>query len=198
MVDNYILRLAECGDSEQLLAIYSRYVTDTAVTFEYDVPTVSEFEDRIRSKTESFPWIVCELDGRVIGYAYASKYRERTAYRWSCELSVYVADDFHRHGIGKALYLALLDILRLQGYRTALACVTHPNEVSDRFHRSLGFEQSGLFPNVGYKNGRWWGVTWYQLTLTDYSSFPQAPIPVKDISATNIEKILNRRICTQN
>ncbi len=198
MKREFSFRLAVPEDAAQMLDIYSRYVTETAVTFEYDVPTVTEFENRIRKISERFPWIVCETDGRIVGYAYASEYRERAAFRWSCELSVYVADVFQRHGIGKVLYRVLLDVLRLQGYRTAVACVTYPNAVSDAFHRGLGFEYTGLFPNVGYKLGRWWGISWYQFALTGYSSFPASPIPIIDVSATDIEKILNDRIYMQN
>ena len=131
MKEQFTLRLAVPEDAEQIIGIYSRYVTETAVTFEYDVPTVCEFENRIRKISERFPWIVCETDGRIVGYAYASEYRERAAFRWSCELSVYVADDFQGCGIGKALYLALFDILRGLGFRTACACITYPNEASE-------------------------------------------------------------------
>ena len=191
MKREFSFRLAVPEDAAQMLDIYSRYVTETAVTFEYDVPTVCEFENRIRKISERFPWIVCETDGRIVGYAYASEYRERAAFRWSCELSVYVADVFQRHGIGKVLYRVLLDVLRLQGYHTAVACVTYPNAVSDAFHRGLGFEYTGLFPNVGYKLGSWWGVSWYQTPLTDYPTSPTEPLVIGEIPAGEILKILN-------
>jgi phosphinothricin acetyltransferase len=191
MKREFSFRLAVPEDAAQMLDIYSRYVTETAVTFEYDVPTVTEFENRIRKISERFPWIVCETDGRIVGYAYASEYRERAAFRWSCELSVYVADVFQGHGIGKVLYRVLLDVLRLQGYRTAVACVTYPNAVSDAFHRGLGFEYTGIFPNVGYKLGRWWGVSWYQFALTDYPTPPAEPLEIGEIPVEEILKILN-------
>ncbi len=191
MKEKFTLRLATPEDAEQIIGIYSRYVTETAVTFEYDVPTVCEFENRIRKVNSRFPWIVCELDSRIVGYAYASYFRERAAFRWSCELSVYVADEFQGHGIGKVLYRALLDVLRIQGYRTAVACVTYPNVVSDAFHRGLGFEHTGIFPNVGYKLGRWWGVSWYQLPLTEYPTDPAEPLVISEIPVGEILKILN-------
>ena len=191
MKEQFTLRLAVPEDAEQIIGIYSRYVTETAVTFEYDVPTVCEFEERIRKISSSFPWIVCETDSLIVGYAYASYFRERAAFRWSCELSVYVSDEFQGHGIGKVLYRTLLDILRLQGYRTAVACVTYPNAVSDAFHRCLGFEYTGLFPNVGYKLGSWWGVSWYQIALTDYPTSPAEPLEVGEIPVGEILKILN-------
>ena len=191
MNEQFTLRLAVPEDAEQIIGIYSRYVTETAVTFEYDVPTVCEFEDRIRKVNSRFPWIVCETDSRIVGYSYASHFRERAAFRWSCELSVYVADEFQGHGIGKVLYRALLDVLRLQGYRTAVACVTYPNAVSDAFHRSLGFEHTGIFPNVGYKLGRWWGVSWYQIPLTDYPTSTVETLVIEEIPVGEILKILN-------
>lgn len=187
----YCFRSAVPEDSEQLLAIYSRYVTETTVTFEYDVPTVEMFAERIRRITQRFPWIVCEKDGIAVGYAYASEYRERAAFRWSCELSVYVADGCQGMGIGKMLYTALFDVLRCLGYRTACACITYPNETSEPFHRSLGFEQVGIFQKVGYKMGAWRDVVWYQLSLAEYSEEPDLPVTVNELSESELECILN-------
>ncbi len=189
MKEEFSFRLAVPEDAEQLLGIYARYVRETAVTFEYDVPSVGDFESRIREINSRFPWIVCELDNRIVGYAYASEYRERAAFKWSCELSVYVADAFHGRGIGKTLYLALLDILRLLGYRTALACVTYPNSTSDTFHKSLGFELVGIFPCVGYKMGSWCGVSWYQLVLMECVASPEAPIAIGEIPTVELENV---------
>ena len=191
MKNVFSFRLAEERDSAHMLDIYSRYVTETAVTFEYDVPTTEEFACRIRKVTSRYPWIVCECGGRVVGYAYASEFRERAAFKWSCELSVYVADDHQGHGIGKALYKALLDLLKRLGYRTAIACVTYPNEVSDKFHRSLGFVHTGVFGDVGYKLGEWRGVSWYQLPLAEYSLSPDAPKSIVEMDPAELCDVLD-------
>jgi phosphinothricin acetyltransferase len=168
------IRVATPKDGEALLNIYKWYIENTAITFETEVPTVEAFEQRIANTLARFPWLVCEVDGAVAGYAYASKHRERAAYRWSADLSIYVDEKYHRRYIAKALYQALEEILRLQGYYTVFAGVTTPNPKSEAFHTAYGFETIGVFENVGYKLGQWRGVKWFSYILADYQKEPTA------------------------
>lgn len=168
------LRKATPEDGSALAAIYKYYVESTAVTFEYIAPTGEEFAERIFHKTEKYPFIVAEEDGRPIGYAYASEYRERAAYSWDVETSVYIAEEFQGQGIGKRLYSALEEILRLQGVVNLYACITYPNTYSVAMHESFGFSYIGRFHMAGYKFGQWRDVSWFEKQI----SFPENPLPV--------------------
>src|SRR5512138_2211412 len=121
------LRLATSADAEGILAIYAPVVRATTISFELVPPTTAQMQTRIESTLERFPWLVCELDGRIIGYAYASRHRERPGYQWAADVSVYVAPDLHRQGIGRSLYTPLLAILKDLGYYSALAGIALPN-----------------------------------------------------------------------
>ena len=169
------IRLATPKDGEAILNIYKYYIENTAITFETEVPSVEAFGQRIENTLSRFPWLVCEVDDVVAGYAYASKHRERAAYQWSADLSIYVDEKYHRRHIAKALYQVLEETLRLQGYYTVFAGVTSPNPKSEAFHAAYGFDTVGVFENVGYKLEQWWGVKWFKYTLTDYQKKPTAP-----------------------
>jgi phosphinothricin acetyltransferase len=146
---SYSIRLAKEEDVDALLAIYAPYVEDTFISFEYEVPSRDEFLERIRIFSADYPYLVCEYAGRVIGYAYASKHRTRTAYQWSVESTVYLQKDFHRKGIARVLYEALFEMLRLQGYFNVYAGISLPNEQSVAFHLALGFEEIGVLKISG-------------------------------------------------
>lgn len=171
------IRLATKDDAKELLEIYEVYIKHTAVTFEIEVPSVSAFAERIEKITETFPWLVCEVDGEIAGYAYASKHGERAAYRWSTDLSVYINEKYHRNHIATALYTALIEILRKQGYYTVYAGVSTPNPKSEAFHTAFGFRTVGVFQNVGYKLGEWRGVTWFELPIRGYVAEPEEAVP---------------------
>lgn len=195
MFNNKKIRLATKDDSVALLNIYECYIRDTAITFEIEVPSVAEFAQRIESILERFPWIVCEIDGEVIGYAYASKHGERAAYQWSADLSIYVNSKYHRRHIATALYTALLEVLRMQGYYTAFAATTVPNPNSEAFHSEFGFETVGVFDNVGYKLGEWRSVKWFKLTLCDYQKEPTLPVTIGDVKdSETFEDVLRRAV----
>ena len=140
-----ILRPATVDDAAEMLAIYAPYVIQTTVSSEYDAPTLEEFTRRIRTFTEKLPWLVCIIDGEVAGYGYASPHRTRAAYQWSVETSIYVAQDWHRHGIAGAIYAALFEVLAMQGYYNIYVGITSPNERSMKFHKSMGFVISGAY-----------------------------------------------------
>ena len=160
MTDTKRIRFADTSDAAAILGIYEEYIRNTRVTFEIEVPTLAEFSERMERITGQFPWLVCEIDGEIAGYAYGSKHGERAAYRWSADLSVYINEKYHRRGIATALYKALTEILRRQGYFTVYAGVSTPNLKSEAFHEAFGFRNLGEFKNVGYKLGAWCGVAW--------------------------------------
>lgn len=152
-------------DAAACAAIYAPYVEDGATSFEEIAPDATRFRSRIATITRTHPWLVLEDGGRVTGYAYASMHRSRPAYRWAAELGIYVDAAYHRCGAGRRLYEALLDLLRRQNIRIALAGITLPNEASVAFHRAFGFEAVGTYRGVGWKQGAWRDVSWWQLAL---------------------------------
>jgi L-amino acid N-acyltransferase YncA len=169
------LRLAEPADAAGILAIYEPIVRETAISFELEPPSEGEMRRRIESTVERKPWLVCEDGGAVAGYAYATAYRERPAYQWSTETSVYVHPSHQRRGVARGLYTALLAALRAQGFCTALAAVALPNPASVGFHESCGFQWIGVFSSVGYKLGAWHDVGWLQLWLRGDHGAPESP-----------------------
>lgn len=162
------IREARMSDAAQILCIYAPFVLDTAVSFEASVPDEKDFRCRMSRIIESYPYYVCECDGKVIGYAYAARHREREAYKFSAETSVYILPEFHRRGIGRSLYRRLFDSLSERGCHTALAAITLPNQSSVALHSALGFHRVGIFHNVGFKLGAWHDVIWMEKALSDY------------------------------
>lgn len=159
------IRSVKLDDAARILEIYSPHITNSSTSFETDVPSIDEFKKRISEYTSKFPWIVYELDGKVVGYAYASAHRSRCAYEWSVESSVYVDPDFQGKGVGSKLYQELFKLLKTQGVVNIFAGITLPNEGSIKLHESLGFTYIGKFMDVGFKQGQWWDVGWWQLQL---------------------------------
>lgn len=166
------LRAATERDAEALLSIYAPYVTDTAVTFEYEIPSTGEFSSRIRHVQQKYPWLVAEADGEILGYAYAGAFHERAAYDWAAELSVYVARDRKRLGIGARLYEALELILKEQGILNLYACIACPEKEDEhltadsmRFHEKLGFRVVGKFH-------RWYHMVWMEKHIGPHGGNP--------------------------
>lgn len=172
-----LIRPAKPADAKQCLDIYEPIVLETPISFETEAPTVEEFERRIRDTMESYPWLVGVADGRVAGYAYACKHRQRRAYQWSVEVSAYVDEAFRRKGVGRSLYERLFEYLKRQGFCNAYAGIALPNPASVAFHESMGFEPVGIYKSVGFKLGRWHDVGWWALRLADADCAPAAPIP---------------------
>jgi phosphinothricin acetyltransferase len=168
------VRAATQADATACAAIYAPYVTDTAITFEVEPPTVEQIAARITAAERTHAWLVLEnLDeGRVVGYAYAGPFKERPAYRFSCEVSVYLEIGLRRSGGGRALYEALFPRLADRGFRTAVAGMTLPNEASAGLHKALGFEPVGTYRRIGWKHGRWHDVAWMQRMLTESTDPP--------------------------
>lgn len=174
------VRLATLSDAEAILEIYKPFVTDSVVTFEEVVPSVREFRQRMASILEECPYLVCLMDGRIIGYAYASAYRSRSSYRWNREVTIYIHPDGQRKRIGTALYFALIEILKRQNFANLLAVVTLPNEGSARLHEHVGFKPCAVFNQVGYKMNQWHQVGWWELALTSPTEKPKEPILFND------------------
>lgn len=179
---NPTIRLAEKRDVPGILEIYSPFILETAVTFEEIVPDEESFWKRIQEIMTELPFLVCEIDGRIAGYAYASGYRSRASYRWTKEVSVYVHPDFHRKRVAQALYTSLNEMVRHQGIADLLAIITIPNEPSVAFHEQFGYRKCGEFLKVGYKLGQWQNVGWFELFLQDETQAPKDRIlPLNEI-----------------
>lgn len=161
----YELRPALSRDAEMIAAIYRPIVETTAISFEEVAPDAAEFSRRIAEITRTYPWLVAEIDGTVVGYAYASRHRERAGYRHSVDVSAYVAQSARGQGIGTALYGRLLRELREREFHAAFAGITLPNDASISLHRRAGFEPVGIYKEVGRKFDRWLDVSWWQRTL---------------------------------
>lgn len=168
------LRVAEVRDLPAMLEIYRPYVEASTASFEYETPTAEIFAARFAAVTARYPWLVAEEDGRVLGYAYASRAFERVAYQWDADVSIYLCEEAHGRGIGRALYARLEELMRGLGYCTLYALITGENEGSLAFHRAVGYHHIATFPRSGYKFGRWLDVHWYEKSLCEK---PQTPPP---------------------
>ena len=159
------VRDATEDDAAACAAIYAPYVRDTSITFEYEPPGPAGMAQRISAAQRAHAWLVLEDDGRVVGYAYGGPYKERAAYRWSCEVSVYLETGRRRSGGGRLLYESLFARLAERGFRTLVAVMTLPNDASEGMHRALGFEPVGTLRRVGWKHGEWRDVAWAQRSI---------------------------------
>jgi phosphinothricin acetyltransferase len=166
-VTSISIRDARAGDAAAVLDIYRPFVTDTAVSFEMEPPTAAEIEARIASAQSRWAWLVAERDGQVAGYAYASAFRTRAAYRFTAEVSAYVHPAHRGGGVARALYRRLFEVLIGKGYCNAYAGIALPNDASVAFHQALGFTSVGVFHRAGWKFGRWHDVSWWEVTLQD-------------------------------
>lgn len=156
------IRSAKLEDAPSILAIYRPYVLKTSITFEYDVPSLESFRERMRQTLLSFPYLVAEVDEQIVGYAYASTYYARRAYDWTAEISIYLQEKSCGQHLGTQLFQALEADLKERGFRNLVSCISLPNDASLGFHSKLGFEKVGHFPKVGYKFGQWYDTVWFQ------------------------------------
>lgn len=193
------IRIASENDAEDILKIYAPYIEQTAITFEYEVPSLEEFTERIRKTLKQYPYLVAEKDGIIVGYAYVNCLKDRAAYDWAVETSIYV-DMTHKHeGIGKKLYDVLEQILKEQGILNLYACIAYPETEDEyltkdsvRFHEHLGYRMIGEFCKCGYKFDRWYHMVWMEKMIGEHhagQSAPQAFPSVRD--SVKIRQILN-------
>lgn len=176
------IRIASQADAAALLEIYAPYVTGTAITFEYEVPSPEEFAGRIRHTLERYPYLVAEADGQILGYAYVSPFKERAAYDWAVETSIYVRQDFGGRGIGRRLYEGMEQILVRQNILNLNACIACPETDDEylthgsiRFHEKMGYRMVGMFHNCGYKFDRWYHMVWMEKMIGPHTA-PQLPV----------------------
>ena len=189
------LRLATAADAAAILAVYAPYI-DTAISFEGTVPTLDVFQARLAAIMDPYPCLVCEEKGQVVGYAYASAFGQRAAYQWTAVLSIYLMPQAQGRGIGKALYRALIELLRMQGIVTLCAIIALPNPASIRLHEQAGFVHMGRFPVAGYKLGAWRDELWMTLQLTDSLEAPAPVIPVGQLDEGLVEGVLRQQART--
>lgn len=181
------IRTATKADAPALLNIYAPYVEQTAITFEYEVPSVEEFAGRIEQILEKYPYLVAEAEGEIVGYAYAGTFKARAAYDWSVETTIYVNQKKKRMGIGGKLYAALEEALRAQHILNLNACIGYPQKEdeyltkdSEKFHQKLGYRLVGTFHDSGYKFGRWYDMIWVEKMLGEHTESPASVIPFSE------------------
>jgi phosphinothricin acetyltransferase len=174
-----MIRIATEADAEKLLEIYSYYIRNTAITFEWEVPSVEEFARRIRTVTEKYPFLLAETDGEIVGYAYAGAFNERRSCDWTVETSIYVAKNRRGCGVGRELYTALEKALSMQNIISLNACVAYPENEDEyltknsvRYHEHMGYRYVGEFHRCGYKFGRWYSLVWLEKFIAEHSKFP--------------------------
>ncbi len=159
------IRSVSVSDAQAILNIYRPYVESTAISFEEKVPDVNEIRNRITAVTQNYPWLVYETEQELLGYAYATSFRARPAYRWTTEVTIYLTDNAKGTGIATELYQALFQDLVERRFNVAIAVITEPNPASERFHQKLGFRKIGVIESVGYKFSQWHNTGWWQKHL---------------------------------
>src|SRR6202051_5382726 len=186
------IRFATTADAPAVLEIYGPFCEDSPISFETQRPSVSEIEGRIRKIVERFPWLICENENEVLGYAYAGPHRGRAAYRWSVDVAIYISRKCRAQGFGTRLYVLLFELLRIQGYFKAYAGITLPNPASVRLHQRLGFEPVAIYKKVGYKAGAWHDVSWWDLILQPTDSPPEETLLIEDaLQREDFRKAIN-------
>ena len=174
---NVVIRTATVDDAEALLEIYAFYVKNTAITFEYEVPTLEDFQQRIRNTLKKFPYLIAEMDGKIIGYAYAGTFKDRAAYNWSAETTIYLDHTTVKCGVGRILYESLENEMKKRGFLNLYACIGYPEHEDEyltknsaEFHAHLGYKKVGEFHKCGYKFGRWYHMIWMEKLIGEHKN----------------------------
>ena len=189
---SYKIRTVQLSDAEAILKVYAPFITDTCISFEYVVPSVEEFAQRIASISEEYPYIVLEEDGEIVGYAYSHRYLERVAYSWDVEVTIYLAHKVQGKGLGVILYDALEKLMALQNIKNLYSCITGDNVHSIEMHRSMGYELIGTFPKAGFKHDRWLDVVWMAKAIGEKENAPLPFVPFAEVKASDVEKVLEK------
>ena len=171
------IEIAKSRDAKNILEIYKPYVLNTAITFEYEVPSIEEFSQRITKTLINYPFLVAKIDDKIVGYAYTSAFKNRAAYNWAVETSVYVDINYRNKGIGKALYQVLENISKKQNILNLNACIAIPNDGSVAFHENMGYVQVAYFHQCGYKLNKWYDMIWMEKMLGEHNGIPESFIP---------------------
>ena len=180
-MEKIIIRPVTAEDAEELVSIYAPYVLETAVTYEYEVPSVEEFRGRIINTTKNYPYLAAVEDGVILGYAYASAFHPRAAFRWSAEATVYLRKEAHGRGIGRRLYEELEERLKKQNIQTVIALIADPNPESVAFHEKMGYRVAGRLTDCAYKLGQWRGMFYMEKYLGERAGEPKPFIPYPEI-----------------
>lgn len=191
--NNLIIRVAGINDAQEILNIYAPYIEKTAITFEYNIPSIEEFRCRINDTLRKYPYIVAEYHGEILGYAYTSTFKNRAAYDWSAEVSIYVKESKKNMGIGRELYQSLENISKLQNIINLNACIAY-SDVEDeyltknsmQFHKHSGYDIVGEFHKCGYKFGRWYNMIWMEKIIGTHKDIPTPVIPFVDINKDSL------------
>lgn len=176
------IRIVNLEDSKELVSIYKYYVENTAITFEYDVPSIEEFSKRIKDTLRKYPYLVAEENNKIYGYAYASAFKSRQAYDWAVETSIYVKNGDSRHGVGTLLYNELEKYLKMQNIINVNACIAYPNEKSEEFHKKFGYKTIAHFTKCGYKLGKWHDMIWMEKFIGEHTDTPKSVIPFSELN----------------
>lgn len=186
-----MLRIATLHDAPAMLAIYRPFILDTGITQEVTIPSEKEFMERVEKGLVSFPWLVAESAGEILGYAYASRHRERAGYQWCVETSIYLAPGSRGMGVANTLYKCLFSLLEPMGYVNAYAVITLPNPASIRFHEKSGFRHFTTFEKVGYKLGTWHDVAWMIRQVREPGEDPSPPVRFCDLDPLVVQSLLS-------
>ena len=181
MQSDITIRIARESDKEELLAIYAPYVKETAITFEYTVPTLEEFRERMTKTLMKYPYLVAVQETEILGYAYASEFKNRAAYDWAVETTIYVKQDSRKSGVGKKLYQALEEVLKQQHICNLYACIAYPNPGSIGFHERLGYQTIGHFSKCGYKFETWYDMIWMEKMISEHDLHPEPFKPITEL-----------------
>lgn len=186
-----LIRFATLADAPALLEIYTPFVISedrsiSDVSFEYEAPSLAEFTERMKNIAAAFPYLVCEQEGRLLGYVYAHPYIQRAAYQWGAEVTIYLAPAGQSRGLGRIMYTALEELLRLQGIVLTYACVTASNEHSVKLHEALGYKIIGTFNKTGFKHGHWLDMVWLEKAIAPH---PAQPAPFKTIHEVDAQSV---------
>ncbi|KAF1084799.1 Phosphinothricin N-acetyltransferase [Sporotomaculum syntrophicum] len=182
------IRMATKADAKEILEIYAPYVKCTAISFEYDVPSVEKFGERVNNILKKYPYLVAVESNKIIGYAYASSFKDRAAYDWAVETTIYLRQDCQGKGVGKKLYLALEEILKRQNILNLNACIAYtPTEnenltnASTHFHERLGYKKVAHFTKCGYKFEKWYDMIWMEKIIGEHSAIPKPVVPISEL-----------------
>lgn len=174
--------MASESDADQFLEIYTPIVLETAISFEELPPTSGNMQARIKLISQTYPWLVAaDKDSKIVGYAYANQHRERSAYRWAVDVSVYIREDHRGQGIGRLLYKKLFELLQQQNFLRAFAGITLPNKPSVDFHEAMGFTNFVTYQNIGFKLGQWHDVGWWEINISSPRVLPCEPLSISEI-----------------
>ena len=186
------LRMIRIDDVKGVQEVYKPFVKNTPITFEYNVPSYKKFVKRVEKVCETYPWVVAEVDGEIAGYAYASRFKERMAFTWDVETFIYVSEKSNSRGIGAALYSALEEILKMQGFYNMYAMITATAKNSISFHEKMGYQKVYTLEKCAWKFDQWYGMSCMEKRIGDFDTDPEPIIPIKIIDKKKIDKILDK------